>query len=106
MSTDTQQKVKQFTSQHDLECELPFRLLDLVSELGEVSKELLKRTDYGKKTKDYEQLGDEWEDELGDLYFTLVCIANATNIDLDDCLNQSLQKYRKRLGDKGTISSG
>lgn len=45
-----------------------YRLLDAMSELGEVSKEILKGTDYGKKPLEYRE---EIKGEIGDVLFSL-----------------------------------
>ena len=44
---DLQERILEFCKTHDLSTPAEFRLLDLLSELGEVSKEMLKETDYG-----------------------------------------------------------
>ena len=102
---DLQTEVDNFIKQNELECSLSHRLLDLTSELGELSKELLKQTDYGSKNVENEKPGEEWKQEVGDVFFTLIAIANSTNVDLDDCLSTSLHKYKKRLENKDGIGS-
>lgn len=44
-----QQRVKEFCKKHNLEYSPEYHLLDTMSELGEVAKEVIKMTDYGKK---------------------------------------------------------
>lgn len=44
--------------------------------------------------------------EFGDVLFSLICVANSTNIDLEKSLNCALNKYRRRLEDNGKIESG
>lgn len=46
---DLQKKIEEFVRVHDIKCGAGERMLDLVSEVGEVSKEILKSTDYGRK---------------------------------------------------------
>ena len=41
---DLQLKIRQFCEEHHLECSSEHRTLDLVSEVGEFSKEILKST--------------------------------------------------------------
>ncbi|MFO7814521.1 MAG: MazG nucleotide pyrophosphohydrolase domain-containing protein [Halanaerobiales bacterium] len=73
-----------------------------MSELGELSKESLKSSDYGKaKFKPT----DKWVNELGDVLFSLLCVANNTEVDLEVALNKALNKYRKRFNKKGNIGS-
>ena len=46
---DLQEKVKNFCEDHDLTSSSEIRLLDTISELGEIAKELLLSSDYGKE---------------------------------------------------------
>ena len=78
-------------------CESVLRILDLVSEIGEVSKEVLKMTDYGQKPPEPRA---ETKSELGDVFFSLIVAANLLNIDLEEALEEVLKKYSQRL-DKG-----
>jgi NTP pyrophosphatase (non-canonical NTP hydrolase) len=105
MNNETQKEVREFINQNELHISLSQRMLDLVSEAGELSKELLKSTNYGAKEWTKSDLGDEWEKEIGDLLFTLICIANLSDVDLQECLQKSLSKYKSRLYEKGHISS-
>lgn len=93
--------IKNFCDVHSLDAPLEHRALDLLSEVGEVAKEILKMSDYGKKPI---QINDEVKSEIGDVLFVLVIIANQLNISLDDSLAGVLQKYKKRL-EKGGIGS-
>lgn len=97
-----QADVAQFIKQHNLEIQLGDRMLDLTSEVGELAKEILKSTDYGCQNF---APTDAWADELGDVFFSLICLANMTNIDLLDALNGALSKYQSRLRDKGDVGS-
>jgi NTP pyrophosphatase (non-canonical NTP hydrolase) len=100
---DYQQRVAAFVAEHQLETEPASRLLDLLSELGEVAKEILKGSDYGKA--DFSATPD-WEGELADTFFALVCLANATGVDLDAALDGALRKYQTRLASRGEAGSG
>lgn len=70
------------------------RLLDIESELGELSKEFLKATKYGtqtfEKTKDFEL-------EFGDVLYSILSLANETQINAEKALSLVLEKYQKRL---------
>ncbi len=100
---DLQKKVADFVRVNNLETNVEMRLLDLVSEIGELSKEVLKGSNYGKE--DF-HITDEWTNELGDVLFTLICVANKTGVNLEEALKNVLNKYEKRLKEKGTIGSG
>ena len=77
------------------------RVLDTMSELGEVAKEILKMSDYGRKPVEYRE---EIKSELGDVLYSLITIANTFDIDLEDALKQVIEKYEKRLK-KGSAGS-
>lgn len=97
-----QDQVQTFVTTHGLETNAETRFLDLVSEVGELGKELLKSTDYGTITfTPTENLSNE----LGDILFSLTCLANTLNIDLTTTLNATLKKYETRLFQGGTPSS-
>ena len=98
-----QQKVADFVDAHDLRTGAEHRLLDLVAELGELSKEALKATNYGRGPF----IPDEkWDDELSDVFFSLVCLANSTAVDLEKGLDAALAKYGRRLKERGEAGSG
>lgn len=98
---DLQNKIRRFTKRHRLDSPLESRILDLMSELGEVSKEILITTDYGNKAS---KKNDKIEGELGDLFYSLITVANKLNIDLEKVLNLTLKKYEERLK-KGSAGS-
>ena len=98
-----QNKVSAFVENNNIETSVEARLLDLVSELGELSKEFLKGSKYGKDEFIETQ---DWENEFGDVLFTMICIANSTDINIETALKKALNKYKKRSEQKGEISSG
>lgn len=98
-----QEKVAHFVKHHHLETDVATRMLDLVSELGELSKEILKATDYGQNAF---APTASWADEMGDVLFSLICIANATGVDLEQSLSQVLDKYQKRIETTHRAGSG
>lgn len=101
--SDAQSNVTMFTSEHALEAPISARVLDVVSEAGELAKELLESSDYGSKTP---ELGASWRGELGDLVFSVLSLANLTDVDLDAALTDTLEKYRRRMASTGTPGSG
>jgi NTP pyrophosphatase (non-canonical NTP hydrolase) len=98
-----QQAVARFVAAHALEAPPAIRLLDLVSEAGEVAKELLAGTRYGREEF---RPGAAWAEELADLYFALVCVANSTGVNLEAALEAALAKYDARLAERGDAGSG
>ncbi|WP_227380093.1 MazG-like family protein [Haladaptatus halobius] len=99
---EEQQKVAEFITEHDLQTPPEFRLLDLVSELGEVAKNATESTNYGDHPK---QLDVE-ADEIGDVLFSLLAVAESLDINAGEALDQSLVKYGERIEEKDSPSSG
>jgi NTP pyrophosphatase (non-canonical NTP hydrolase) len=106
MSAESLQKqVASFVEKHQLQTDVSYRLLDLTSEVGELSKEMLKRTQYGKVAF---RPDDAWADELGDVLFALLCLAEQTDVDAETALENSLRKYELRISknnDPGSAST-
>lgn len=98
---DIQKKIKEFTTKNNLEASVEIRTLDLVSEIGELSKEVIKSSDYG--TKEF-KVTENLEYELGDVLFVTLFLANKLNIDIETALEKVLSKYEKRAN-KGGIGS-
>ena len=98
-----QERIKTFVQDNKLETSLEHRMLDLMSELGELNKEVLKASKYGKESL---KLTETFADELGDVGFSLLCIANQTNLNLEACIQNALSKYQERLKQSGSASSG
>ncbi|MET0960679.1 MAG: nucleotide pyrophosphohydrolase [Psychrobacillus psychrotolerans] len=80
----------------------PMELLArLTEELGELSREVQHK--YGTKKKKSTEVEKEIADEMGDFFFVLLCLANAEGIDLQQSLEQVLNKYNTRDKDRWTI---
>ena len=104
MTLPTYQKsVAEFVAEHQLEAPVEARMLDLVSEVGEAAKEVLKGSAYGHRPF---HSTDEWHIELADVFFSLICVANSTGVNLDHALALALEKYQHRLAAKGEAGSG
>lgn len=79
----------------------PFELLArMTEELGELSREV--QDVYGQKKKKTTESKNSIEEELGDLFFVLVCFANAQNIRLDEALLKVINKFETRDKDRWT----
>ncbi len=98
-----QEKVDELIKKYNLESSVEIRFIDLISELGELGKEVLKGNDYGKK--DFCNT-ENLESEMGDTFFSLICVANCLNIDLQNALDSVLRKYENRFSNNGNIGSG
>lgn len=68
-------------------------LAQLVEEVGELAR-LMSRTYGDQSFKEGEKA--EIADEIADVLFVLVCIANQTGVDLASALEQNLQKKTER----------
>ncbi len=69
-------------------------LARLIEEVGELAREMNHR--FGHKTKKAEEPQQDLALELADVLFVLLVIANEQGIDLDEALEQVLEKYRTR----------
>ena len=69
-------------------------LAQLVEEVGEVAR-VLSRT-YGEQSFKTGEPRKELADELADVLFVLICLANQTGVDLTAALEANLQKKTQR----------
>ena len=97
-----QETVKEFIRKYNLKTDIQSRYIDLISEVGELGKEILKGTKYGTSKI---SITDNLESELGDSLFCLITLANELNLDMETCLKNVLTKYEKRFNAKGNIGS-
>lgn len=93
-----QQRVAAFTTEFSLHLTVQARLLDLNSEAGELAKEFLKATSYGQKEI---QSTPEWFQEIGDVYFALLALANESGVELEAALDDAMNRYRDRVYEHG-----
>lgn len=70
----------------------------LMEELGELSRYIARQ--YGEQSfKDPTQkmnVNLNIREEIGDVLFVLICLANQLNIDLDEALKETIEKKTKR----------
>jgi len=69
-------------------------LSQLVEEVGEVAR-IISRT-YGEQSFKKSDEGKDLADELADVLFALICIANKTGIDLTEALQKNIDKKTHR----------
>lgn len=69
-------------------------LARLTEENGELAREINHY--YGEKQKKESEGIKTLEEELGDVLFVVICMANSLDIDLDDAFNQVMDKFDKR----------
>lgn len=87
---------------HQKQMPVSARLLDIQSELGELAKEFLKPTSYG--TKEF-YVTDDYKLEFGDVLYSLLSLAEETEIDAKECLEMVIAKYKARLEKNNNLSS-
>ncbi len=69
-------------------------LARLIEEVGELAREMNHR--FGHKIKKPDEPEQDLALELADVMFVLIVIANEQSIDLDEALEQVLEKYHER----------
>lgn len=69
-------------------------LAQLIEEVGEVAR-ILSRTHGEQSAKKGEELG-RLDDELADVMFVVLCLANQSGIDLQGAMERNLSKKTKR----------
>lgn len=73
----------------------PFeQLAALLEEMGEIATELHHL--HGPKKKKRSDFGSSLDEELGDLLFLLLAMANANNVDLEKSFERVLKKFNIR----------
>ncbi|MDQ3812586.1 MAG: nucleotide pyrophosphohydrolase [Armatimonadota bacterium] len=96
------QPLKDFVAKHHLETQPAFSLLDIMSELGEVAKELLKATDYGRRPDAAD--AERMREEIGDLMFAVAYLSTLYDVDPEAAMWESVRKFERRL-ERGSAGS-
>ncbi|MHA1410086.1 MAG: nucleotide pyrophosphohydrolase [Candidatus Odinarchaeia archaeon] len=92
---EAQQRVDEFISKYEVGYWEPLALLaGIMEETGELSREIMALTGI-KPAKEKERLKG-FIQELGDLFFNIICLANKYGIDLEKALLSTIEKYNKR----------
>ncbi|AZB43315.1 nucleotide pyrophosphohydrolase [Bacillus sp. FJAT-42376] len=98
---DIQQEVDQYIGQFKEGYFSPLAMTArLTEELGELAREINHR--YGEKPKKSTEADKAIEEELGDVLFVLVCMANSLNINLADAHDLVMKKFTVRDQDRWT----
>jgi NTP pyrophosphatase (non-canonical NTP hydrolase) len=66
----------------------------LTEEVGEVARIMARK--YGEQSFKASDTDKDLADELADVMFVLMCIANQTGVNLTDALHKNLEKKTKR----------
>ena len=68
--------------------------LILMEEVGEVARIVARQ--YGEQSEKESDKGKNLADELADVLFVLICLANQTGIDLEQAFTRNLEMKTKR----------
>ncbi len=70
----------------------------LMEEVGEVARVMARR--YGEQSEKESDKLVKLEDELADVLFVLLCIANQTGVNMEEALERNLAKKTNRDGQR------
>ena len=94
-----QKQVDEWVNQHKIGYFKPLEIMArLTEEIGELARELNHR--YGPKIKKSTEETKEIEDEIGDVIFTLICLSNSLNLDVDRGFKSVMDKCYGRDKDR------
>lgn len=66
----------------------------LTEEVGEVARIIARR--YGEQSEKESDKSKDLGEEMADVLFVLICLANQTGIDLEEALSKNLEKKTNR----------
>lgn len=69
-------------------------MAQLTEEVGEVARIIARR--YGEQSEKESDKAKDLGDEMADVLWVLICLANQTGINLEDALKKNLDKKTKR----------
>ncbi len=96
---DIQKEVDKWISQYKIGYYPPLAMItQATEELGELAREINNR--HGPRIKKDENDSAEIGEEICDLIFSMVCLANYHNIDLDEFWKKKMKKCYERDGNR------
>jgi NTP pyrophosphatase (non-canonical NTP hydrolase) len=66
----------------------------LMEEVGELARIMARK--YGEQSFKAGETDENMADEMADILWVLICLANQTNVDLTDALNKNIDKKNRR----------
>ncbi|MDX8361855.1 MULTISPECIES: nucleotide pyrophosphohydrolase [Bacillaceae] len=78
-------------------------LARMTEELGELAREINHY--YGEKQKKDSENEREIEEELGDMLFVLICLANSLDINLETSHDRVMEKFQTRDKNRWTLKA-
>jgi NTP pyrophosphatase (non-canonical NTP hydrolase) len=70
----------------------------LMEEVGELSRLMVRK--YGEQSFKESDKGKEVSDELADILWVVICLANQTGVNLEDAFTRNMQKKTLRDSDR------
>ena len=70
----------------------------LTEEVGELARIMARK--YGDQSFKKNESADQLADEMADVLWVLICLANQTGVNLTDALQQNIEKKTKRDKDR------
>jgi len=70
----------------------------LMEEVGELSRVMVRT--YGEQSSKESDKGRELSEEMADVLWVLICLANQTGVDLTEALQKSFEKKNRRDGER------
>lgn len=96
---DAQRRVDEWISQFEDGYWPPLaNLARLIEEVGELARLVNHR--FGAKPKKPDEGEQEMAEELADVLFVILCLANEQGIDLDEAFERVMEKYQLRDGER------
>jgi NTP pyrophosphatase (non-canonical NTP hydrolase) len=97
--SSAQHDVDRWTAQFEPQYWPPHEILArLTEEVGELAREINHR--FGPKRKKTTERERALDDEIADVFFTLICLANSQSIDLDEAWVRTMEKAQIRDDDR------
>lgn len=66
----------------------------LMEEVGELARVMSRK--YGEQSFKAGESGENMADEMADVLWVLICLANQTGVDLEDAFKKNLEKKQQR----------
>ena len=96
---NAQKKVDQWINEHGVRYFNELTNMAILSEeVGEVARIIARK--YGEQSSKVNDDEEKLADELSDVLFVLICLANQTGIDLEKSFNENLNKKTNRDKDR------
>jgi len=96
---ELQEKAKVFVENNGMHMSIEASMIDLSSEVGDLSKQILLLSQMGATDPQNIQITRELILEFGDVLFSLSNLANIMGIDLEKAFEFAMENYEKRVSE-------